>query len=204
MKYKIYKKTETIEKYKIKRNTFNKKYTIKLYYVDSNQYEVYEAENKKYAFEFERFLLDKMNNQIEDLFNNIEMSDNIIAKIDENVDRFSYIANKIAFIIPTIFTLIYKNGFNMFLYLPLKLLNIVMAEKIKDDYVSISLNDIEKYELFKDNIELLENYSKYVIKNNITANNIDKYSLEKLKQILRIINTLIEDKEIKVLKKEMS
>ena len=81
-----------------------------------------------------------------------------------------------------------------------------MREKLTSDYSMDITDDIQKYMFFSENIELFENYGKYVTKNNknITANNIDKYSLEKLEMFKTMIQTLIENDNSKILKKEKS
>lgn len=207
MKYKIYDKIETIKKYSIKKNIFNQKYIVKLQYVDSDHYSIYKNDNKKEVLEYERYILDKMNKQIQDLLKeDSKLQDSIAKMLDRNDRIFNFVSTEISLIIPLILTIIYQNGANMLLYLPFKIINYIMREKLTSDYSMDITDDIQKYMFFSENIELFENYGKYVTKNNknITANNIDKYSLEKLEMFKTMIQTLIENDNSKILKKEKS
>lgn len=208
MKYKIYEKSETLERYSVKKNLFNKKYTVKLHYVNSRYYAVYEAKDKFDLLEYERFLLDRMNNQMMDLLESDEVVNNVDLMITEKDEKFKKISNIVSFSIPLIFSFAYKNCANILLYLPLKLISNVMQTRINNDYKEDIIDDMQKYGLFSENIEILENYGKYVNKkgHNITANTIDKYSFSDLEAMLKALNTLIENGDIKpkTLQKEMS
>ena len=108
MKYKIYEKSETLERYSVKKNLFNKKYTVKLHYVNSRYYAVYEAKDKFDLLEYERFLLDRMNNQMMDLLESDEVVNNVDLMITEKDEKFKKISNIVSFSIPLIFSFAYN------------------------------------------------------------------------------------------------
>lgn len=203
MKYKIYEKGKTIEKYKITKN--KNKYVIKIYYVNSYFVEIVEKETLEEINNYEKYILDKMNDQIIKFVNNEDIKQEETDRtVKEKIELSRLFMDNLAAILPLVMSYLFKNMANLLLYFPLQVINVITREKLKNNIIEEINEDFLKYYIFSNYIEDFRNYSRYITPQNcvITANNIDNYTLEQIQnyrqELLQLKN---EEENIKQKKK---
>ena len=198
MKYKVYSTKNTIEKYKLKKNAFNKKYAIKIFYTDSVFTEKVEMDTLEEIKEYEKYILDIMNSQIVKLVNDNELKQKELDRVlREKIARRKLFTDNVNVLVPLIVAYITNNIANLILYFPVKIIDIIYTEKYRKEIVEQIEEDMLKYYIYSSCLEDFENFSKYVTTNqkSISANNIDKYSLEQIKDYRREILELKNNEE---------
>ena len=207
MKYKIYEKLETISHYTLKKSKFKEKYIVKIHYVDVNYLKKSTFDNLKETKEYEQYILDLMNKQICDFLNNQEEFEKRKPKeVIKVIEPIRFMMNQISIFIPLLFTSIYKDYRNLLLYFPIQIGSIFCRSKIIDGIKEEIEDDILKYYLFFNNIDFLREYSQYITKDKkiVNANNIDKYTLDSLQQLLDEMRELrSNEEELKVKTKSL-
>ena len=198
MKYKVYSTKNTIEKYKLKKNAFNKKYAIKIFYTDSVFTEKVEMDTLEEIKEYEKYILDIMNSQIVKLVNDNELKQKELDRVlREKIARRKLFTDNVNVLVPLIVAYITNNIANLILYFPVKIIDIIYTEKYRKEIVEQIEEDMLKYYIYSSCLEDFENFSKYVTTNqkSISANNIDKYTLEQIKDYRREILELKNNEE---------
>lgn len=199
MKYKVYGKKNTIEKYKLKRNLFNKKYVVKIFYTDSVFTEKVEMNTLEEIKDYEKYILDIMNSQLIKLVNDNELKQKELNRVvNQKMDNRKLIMDNLAVLIPILMMYLLKNSSNFILYFPIKIMNIVFSKKYRQEIVEQIEEDMLKYYIYSICIDDFNNYSKYITpsKMTITANNIDHYSLEQLQNYRKELLDLKSKEEI--------
>lgn len=205
MKYKLYEKVSTIEKYVIKKKLFKKIYVMKVYFCDDSEVGYHYAKDLKSMKEYEKKILNAMNEQMQDFVKN---QDNYCKQFEDIVrgenNKFVMFSNLVSFITPLALTLIYKNVTNLLLFIPIQILNTFTRYILQIENMGLILDDITKYELFcKFITEYKEQFDSLYGEGKINANMIDKCSLELLKEVEEELIFAQENKEkIKILAKE--
>lgn len=198
MKYKVYGKRNTIEKYTLKRNIFNKKYSVKVYYTDSIFTEKIQMDTLEQIKDYEKYILDIMNSQLIELVNNNDLKQKELNRVvRERIDKKRFIMDNISILIPLLMTYSFKNLTNLLLYFPIKITDIIFTEKYRKEIVEQIEEDMLKYYIYSSCIDLFNEYSKYIIisKKTITANDIDNYSLEQIQDYRRLLLDLKNKEE---------